>query len=294
MKYLMAVLLALMGVCNAHPQDPQANYLIILLDTSGSMNERMTGSRMTKIEAAKVALLTVLDKVSPNTHIGLVTFEGVVFKPGTTTIQQAKTFIQGIACDGSTPLGTFSKVAADELLAVRIKNKGYGSYRLVIVTDGEVDSSDRGRLQKNIPDIRSRGIVLDTIGVDMASDHSLSKQSRKYMNANNPNSFTEVVKQVVGEVTSQNDDNLNNDSYEIIKPLPENLCKAIVGTSYGNQPIGEIAKEVNLGQTVIDSVMQNNNTPTGTNWSVLWIIAAIAASGLLLCVVMLAHASRNY
>src|SRR5262245_56345170 len=50
--------------------------LVILLDSSGSMNERLPGTRQDKMSAAKSALTEVLRQLPPTTHVGLIVFGG--------------------------------------------------------------------------------------------------------------------------------------------------------------------------------------------------------------------------
>lgn len=284
MKYLFTIILACVCITPASSQDANAEYINILLDTSGSMAETMRGSRVSKMEAAHNALTSVLDKVSPSTHVGVLTFEGWLFHAGEVNIPTAKTKINATRAGGGTPLGRYIKQAADDLLALRVKNKGYGRYRLIVVTDGEADDQDI--LDKYVRDITSRGIILDTIGVDMAENHSMGLRSRKYMNANNPQSFKNAVNEVVSEVGKASDDQLQDNVFDIIKPLPEALCKSIAAISYDNQPVGEAKKQPNLGQTVFNQVVANNQTlpSTGVSWTVI-ILGIFGGIGLAVLVI---------
>src|SRR5690606_31118262 len=91
-----------------------------------------------------------------------------------------------------TPLGQFIKIGADRLLQVMEKQHGYGSYKLLIVTDGE--ATDGGLMNRYTPDVVSRGITVDVIGVGMDRDHSLKKHARAYYDAQNPEQIVVAAK----------------------------------------------------------------------------------------------------
>ena len=145
--------------------------VVVVLDDSGSMNERMRRQRGTnKIDAAKSALLTVLETLPPDAQVGVVLLNGRVngspwvIPLGPVDLSQVRQAMAAVRADGSTPLGEFMKVGADQLLRIGAAQH-YGTYRLLIVTDGE--ATDRRQVQHYLPDIMSRGITVDVIGVDM-------------------------------------------------------------------------------------------------------------------------------
>ena len=76
------------------------------------------------------------------------------------------------------------KQGADALLDARKKQFGYGTYRLLVVTDGETD--DAGLVDGYTPDIISRGITIDAIGVEMQSQHTLATMVHSYRSADDP------------------------------------------------------------------------------------------------------------
>ena len=61
--------------------------------------------------------------------------------------------IDSITSQGGTPLGEYMKQGADALLDARKKQFGYGTYRLLVVTDGE--ANDAGLVDGYTPDIIS-------------------------------------------------------------------------------------------------------------------------------------------
>jgi len=56
---------------NAYQQGPPQDNVIIILDASDSMNERISGSNESKFEAAKRVILETLRTMPPNVNVGL-------------------------------------------------------------------------------------------------------------------------------------------------------------------------------------------------------------------------------
>ena len=126
--------------------------VVVLLDDSGSMDDALRSNRrLQKIDAAKRALLTVLEQVPAEAQIGVLALNsaresgGWIIPLGPLQPVPMRRAIQRITARGGTPLGQFMKTAADELLKLRQRQK-YGSYRLLIVTDGEANDQPLGEL----------------------------------------------------------------------------------------------------------------------------------------------------
>ena len=129
-----------------------ARNIIIVFDASGSMEENIsTGNgRIQKITAAKNAVRKVVAALPPSTNVGLFVFGNVrnsnpvpIGPKNDALISDA---IAGIGASGGTPLGEYIQKAADQLLAQREKNLGYGWYQLIVVTDGE--ANDKSLMDK--------------------------------------------------------------------------------------------------------------------------------------------------
>ncbi len=218
--------------------------VVVVLDDSGSMNETLRSDRrLAKIAAAKQALLTVLEQLPPDARVGIVLLNGPygrgewVYPLGPVdqaTIRQA---IQGIGAGGGTPLGERMKTGADALLALREKDH-YGSYRLLIVTDGE--ATDGNLVQQYLPDILTRGIWVDVIGVDMAGDHTLATEVHTYRRADDPASLEQAIREVFAESTGGPGDADESD-FELLAAIPDEVAAAALAAlaQSGNHPIGE-------------------------------------------------------
>ncbi|MBT3224633.1 MAG: VWA domain-containing protein, partial [Proteobacteria bacterium] len=220
--------------------DEAYDNVVILLDTSCSMDSPMHGGQ-SKMDAAKIALKKVIGKLPRSTHVGLLTFEGDWVIPlGPRDDLNLISAVERPYPSGGTPLGQYVKVGADRLLVERDKQHGYGSYRLLVVTDGE--ASDQRKLDRFVPDVVSRGIVLDTIGVAMDSDHTLQKQSHTYRSADNPDSLIQAVEEVFAEVSFSGSDNVGDDAFAEIDGLPDTFAMTLIevlSTTYANHPIGQ-------------------------------------------------------
>lgn len=220
--------------------------VVIVLDASGSMDERMSGTNIRKIDAAKQALKGVVQKIPSNTNVGFLVFSGRGYRdewlyPLSQKNDEKLLFAIDIPeSGGGTPLGEYIKKGADILLAQREKQHGYGTFRLLVVTDGE--ANDQGRVERYTPEVIARGIRVDVIGVNMAKDHTLATRVHSYRRANDPESFTKALTEVFAEVSNSSNDAASSDeAFEIVGALPTEVATAILSSlsSTGNHPIGE-------------------------------------------------------
>jgi hypothetical protein len=218
------------------------NNVVVVWDGSGSMAENFGGA--VKMDAAKLALKATLTKLPKETKVGVVCFNNSrdpwIYPIGNVDSNRLIKAINPVKPSGATPLGAFMKVGADVLLRERTKQFGYGTYRLLVVTDGEATDSDI--MEKYAPEIVSRGIVMDVIGVGMKNDHSLKRYANSYQAANDAKKLSEAVKNVLGEV-SRNSGNEQAEDFGIIQGIPDKMAKGIIDSfskaSKMNYPIGE-------------------------------------------------------
>lgn len=215
--------------------------VVVVLDDSGSMDERLRTStgRVRRMDAAKKALLEVLRVLPTDTRVGVLTLNTQVNQSHwVVPLGSAKSSwganIERIEADGGTPLGEFLKVGADELLQARSASS-YGTYRLLIVTDGE--ANDRELVAAFVPQILARGIGLDVIGVGMGAEHSLATQAHSYRAADDDASLTQAISEVFAE-TSPNDQNAQED-FELIAGLPDGFAEQALQalTKVNNKPL---------------------------------------------------------
>ena len=222
-----------------------ADNVVIVLDDSGSMCERMRSDRdITKMDAAKQALITILKQLPKDTHVGVVLLNGtrqggwlIPLGPVPDTIEAQ---IKSIRPNGGTPLGERIKEGADMLLKKR-EASHYGSYRLLIVTDGE--ANDPNLVDTYLPDILSRGLTVDVIGVDMSGEHSLATKVHNYRSADDPASLEAAIKETFAE---SSDDATGQEDYLLASVIPDEMAVKIISTltSSGNHAIGEVPQVV--------------------------------------------------
>lgn len=232
-----------------------ADDIIIVLDTSSSMRTKMQVGK-TRMKVAQNALADVLTKLPPTTHIGLITFDGWAYKLGPINKEQLAAAIEATtASKSSTPLWQYIKYGADALLQERQKNNNVGRYKLVVVTDGEANDSEKNYLT----DIKNRGLIVDAIGMDMREDHSLkNKVNGFYMRGDDPSSVTESVSKAVAEKSfSDAATGDEKEALEMIAAMPDKFSVAVVqGLSlFQNQPIGEkpplVSIDADTGNVVV-------------------------------------------
>jgi uncharacterized protein YegL len=250
----MKKLLAVFAVLFLASPSFAADNVVVLLDTSGSMDERI--GNVSKMKAAQEALCGVVDRAGPNMHIGVITFQGWIANLGPVNKESLKQAIRATRASGGTPLGKYIKDAGDALIEARKRDKGLGTFTLVIATDGEATDGDL--MDKNIVHCKARGLVIKTIGVGMKDDHALAKSSKVYMRANDPESLKNALNVAVAEVGG-GDGSVSDEDFRTIAPLDPKLCGHVITalTSPSDTAIGEPVPVYTVKE---DGTLDNSNT----------------------------------
>jgi len=241
---VLGVMAALLPRAAAAQEVFQDN-VVIVLDASGSMTGIMQGVPTTRMQAAKQALMRVVDKLPESTNVGLLVFSSAnlsndwAYPLGPVNRPALRAAVQFPEPSGHTPLGAYLKKGADALLEQRKKQRGYGTYRLLMVTDGE--ANDPELVAAYLPDVLARGITLDVIGVDMAADHSMATRAHSYRGANDPEALARAVNEVFAEVGGDRQGNADEESFALLEGLSPEVGAAMLEalTTTGNAPIGE-------------------------------------------------------
>lgn len=254
--------------------------VVVVLDDSGSMAERMRSDRsMTKMIAAKAGLRTVLNKLPPDAKVGILCLNsGWVYPLSLVDNETITAAIDSVQQGGGTPLGKNLKIGADALLELR-KKEHYGTYRLLVVTDGE--AQDGNLIDKYLPDVLAKGITVDVIGVDMAENHSLATKVHTYRKADDPASLEAAVAEIFAETAPANDS--DESDFEIIAAIPIEVATAALQTlSEGNDsPIG--VNPPPIGEVELDdngNVVPQKEAGGGISWG--WVIGIIVIVVLIL------------
>ncbi len=169
------------------------NYYVVI-DGSGSMS----GERM---NTAKQATIAFTSKVDTSAALGLTAFdsrgtnEHVSLRHGNDAEFNAA--VNDISAGGGTPLESAIKLAYSKLVTQAAKQKGYGEYHLIIVTDGNASMGQDPRDIVN--DISANSpIEIHSIGFQFTGQHSLNQVGiTTYYQADDydglMNSFTSIL-----------------------------------------------------------------------------------------------------
>ncbi|HCZ02714.1 MAG TPA: hypothetical protein DHV39_04775, partial [Verrucomicrobiales bacterium] len=170
--------------------------------------------------------------------------------------------IRSIQPSRGTPLGEYIKIGADRLLEERKTQFGYGTYRLLIVTDGE--ANDRDLVEAHTPEVLSRGLRVDVIGVAMKQDHTLATQVHTYRRANDSSTLKQAIAEVFAEVGSQQGNLADEDAFDILKPLPVEFASTAIASlsNSGNEPIGSAPTPYRTPES--QTIQSNTPTKSGS------------------------------
>jgi hypothetical protein len=229
---LLSLLIFSVQICSAD-DDIHKDNIVVILDASGSMQDKFSGDRTkSKMEAAKAALQEVLANIPDGTQIGLLVFSGAnihnewVYPLGPKDTQKLIAAIRLPQPSGDTPLGKYIRIGANRLLEQREKQYNYGNYRLLVVTDGE--ASDADKVKHYTPEILNRQIRIDVIGVDMKTDHMLANVVDSYRKADNPGELMAAVSQILAETGDTGMDVGAEDAFEYIAPLSPEIAADLI------------------------------------------------------------------
>jgi len=278
--------------------------VVIVLDDSGSMNEKMAGG-IRRIDAAKSAIAQVLKQFPADTKLGLMLLNGDRAKEHWAiplehlSVVQATKRVEAVKADGGTPLGERMREGADALLRLREKQV-YGNYRLLIVTDGE--ASDKKQLELYLPDVLARGLSVDAIGVDMKQNHSLATRVHSYRRADDAAALSKAIEEVFAEkvdsVSSNNQADFallesldDSTAIEALRTLAKPNNSAIVGVSSDNQNRESFPSSPTNPANIPSNIPPTSAT-TSTSASFLTMIVITMASCMLpLLVIVIAIAA---
>jgi hypothetical protein len=241
---IASLLLGLAVFGSSFAQDAADN-VVIVLDGSGSMARPLPGANTDRMTAAQAALKKVLQTVPQETRIGLLVFsaKGVdddwVYPLAPRDDAKLMQAIDRPIPGGGTPLGAYLKKGADRLLEERARQFGYGTFRLLVVTDGE--AGDQKLVERFTPEVIARGITVDVIGVAMDQRHTLATRVHSYRSANDPASLTRALAEVFGEIGGRGRDVAGAEAFAELQPIPSEVAQAMIQalSASGNQPIGE-------------------------------------------------------
>jgi len=181
-----------------------ASNFYFVFDMSGSMEETCSGKR--KIDGAKEAVNRFMNNVPDDINLGLMVL-GTRSGPGYEEVlplgpgnkEKFLDIINGLQPAGKTPLGETILASVEMIVEQYKKQLGYGTYRIIIITDGEETGID---LKDPCAYLGQHGFIgLYSIGLCMKQSHTLKKYSLSYRDANN----YEELEQALVEATAESD-----------------------------------------------------------------------------------------
>ena len=141
--------------------------LILLIDTSGSMSDFISGK--VKIDAAKNAVVEFIRSkflMAQGDRVGIASFGQVaafVEKPSS-DYERLEGRVDALVPNGSTAMYEGLRISLDELASVG------GAKRIVLLTDGMPTTTGRMSIISMAKEAASRNIVIDTVGVGSPFD----------------------------------------------------------------------------------------------------------------------------
>ena len=178
------------------------NYYVVL-DGSGSMNEKGCSGDRPKMAVAQEALKEFAASLPADANLGLQVFDGRGIRDllplGTRNRQEFNKFVDGVRPNASTPLLTAVRQAYAKILAQGGRQLGYGEYHLVIVTDGIADQGQDPTPAVN-QILAESPVVVQTIGFCIGAKHALNQEGRTiYRAADNPEQLRQGLTDVLAE-----------------------------------------------------------------------------------------------
>ena len=194
------------------PQGPHDDYypVIVVLDTSSSMSEA-SGSK-TKIEAARAAVIDLVNALSPNTQLGLIAYPGSngptidgcsgggeEIKLGPLDKSTASAAVRRLNPNGNTPTGPALKHAA-QMIKANTRQQG----TIVLVSDGESNcGTNPCEVAKQLT-AQGVEVKVNTVGLQISPQGAKELQcianatGGRYADANNPTDLKLSLQDLTG------------------------------------------------------------------------------------------------
>ncbi|MCB9946567.1 MAG: VWA domain-containing protein [Rhodospirillaceae bacterium] len=187
--------------------NPLATSYLILLDNSGSMSEVECSGGQSKFDVARSAIADFAASLPPTDNIALAVFTDTAARivvPYGSGEGQAKALSRALGTltpTEGTPLRGAIGTAYDDVTRQAQAQLGYGTHRLVIVTDGESQDGDPAPVARSI--VGRSAIELHVIGFCTGSGHSLNIPGiTRYYTADDPAALAEGLVAVRAETTT--------------------------------------------------------------------------------------------
>lgn len=177
--------------------DPNRIFTMIILDDSGSMGS--------DLEQAKSAVLEAVQMMKPQDRVAVLALNaGLVLS--FSNVEDANGVLRGqlspLFPTGSTPLGGALAAARDLLSQEAARARSFGTYRIIVTTDGAADDPDR-LVREVIETVNTTPIQVATIGIGIGGRHVLNAAGNtSYVAVDNVGKLSEALQAAVAENAS--------------------------------------------------------------------------------------------
>lgn len=177
--------------------DPDRIFTMIVLDDSGSMGS--------DLDQAKAAVLEAVRMMKPTDRVGVLALNAGLVLP-ITTVEDASLTLQGklapLSSTGSTPLGPALSAARDLLSEEAARSRSFGTYRIIVTTDGAADDADR--LVAEVKEtVNMTPVQVATIGIGIGRRHVLNAEGQtSYVAVDDVSKLKDALQAAVAENAS--------------------------------------------------------------------------------------------
>lgn len=179
--------------------DPMADNYLVMLDISGSMGGLVCNGNERKISAAKRAVKIFQERLDASDNVGLYSFSdriAEVLPIGRHDVEAFGQKVDALRPGGGTPLRQ-ALIKSEELLReIAQAQGGYGSYNLILITDGQSSDGLPGGQAEAIA--KATAITIHAVGFCTGKDHSLNIPGyTKFSTAENADQLVESLSRTV-------------------------------------------------------------------------------------------------
>lgn len=181
------------GEVDAEP-DPNRNFTAIVFDDSSSMSDAIRDAR-----TAVIASLDAMQDEDRLTVIALNEGEVIPFMSVNEARNVLPAALAQVRSEGRTPLTRAVRASREALAAEAAVAGGFGTYRILVTTDGEADNGQS--LTSEIEDIaRTTPIQVATIGVGIQGSHVLRRSDlAAFVAIDNVSQLAEALRETIAE-----------------------------------------------------------------------------------------------
>ena len=135
---------------------------------------------------------------------------------------------------------------------------------MLIVTDGE--ANDAKLLALYLPDVLSRGLIVDAIGVDMKQNHSLATRVHTYRRADDGEALSRAVQEVFAEQIDSSTASSNAD-FALLQALDDLTAKEALSalSKPNNAPVIGIVPPPLVNESLGTNWPANNTPQNGAS-----------------------------